>query len=215
MDHPANTSESPDSVANFEELALEEPARMMQLRVPELNDEIGHIEEERQKRKELRQDILNKEIRMKHFTEDGTLTTAGLRHYEKTSVTLIESGYDPEDYVVVDCTAPKHLFMKQQDFFDSELLLFSVYNEYVPPLRVDDVIVDDQAKVNVVSMEILKQHDIQLRVGCKDAFLCGRDYAYELLVIERIYLLKIVHHEDSHEILSSTASQAVDSDSAS
>ena len=41
------------------------------------------------------------EIRTKHFTEDGTLTTAGLRHYEKTSVTLIESGYNPKDYVVV------------------------------------------------------------------------------------------------------------------
>ena len=89
-----------------------------------------------------------------------------------------------------------------------------MYNEYVPPLKVDDVIVDDQVKVNMVSMEILKQHDIQLRVGRKDAFLCGRDYAYELLVIEKIYLLKIVHHEDSHETLSSTALQAVDTDSA-
>ena len=50
------------------------------------------------------------------------------------------------------------------------------------------------------SARILKQHDIQLRVGPKDAFLCGRDYAYELLVIGKIYLLKIVHREDNHEV---------------
>ena len=200
--------ESPDSVANFEELALEEPARMMQLRVPELNDEIGHIEEERQKRKELRQDILNKEIRTKHFTEDGTLTTAGLRHYEKTSVTLIESGCSPKDYVVVDCTASKHLVMDRQDFIHGELLLFSAYNEYVPPLQVANVIVNGQVKVNVVSTEVLKQHDIQLRVGPKDAFLCCRDYAYELLVIGNIYLLKIVHPMDMARRRSAKASPA-------
>ena len=188
--------ESPDSVANFEELALEEPARMMQLRVPELDYEIGHIEVERQKRKEHRQETLHMEIRMKHFTEDGTLTTAGLRHYEKTSVTLIESGCSPKDYVVVDCTASKHLVMDRQDFIHGELLLFSAYNEYVPPLQVANVIVNGQVKVNVVSTEVLKQHDIQLRVGPKDAFLCCRDYAYELLVIGKIYLLKIVHPMD-------------------
>ena len=184
--------ESPDSVANFEELALEEPARMMQLRVPELDYEIGHIEVERQKRKEHRQETLHMEIRTKHFSEDGTLTTAGLRHYEKTSVTLIESGYSPTDYVVVDCTASKHLVMDRQDLIHGELLLFSAYNEYVPPLQVANVIVNGQVKVNVVSTEVLKQHDIQLRVGPKDAFLCCRDYAYELLVIGKIYLLKIV-----------------------
>ena len=188
--------ESPDSVANFEELALEEPARMMQLRVPELDYEIGHIEVERQKRKEHRQETLHMEIRMKHFTEDGTLTTAGLRHYEKTSVTLIESGCSPKDYVVVDCTASKHLVMDRQDLIHGELLLFSAYNEYVPPLQVANVIVNGQVKVNVVSTEVLKQHDIQLRVGPKDAFLCCRDYAYELLVIGNIYLLKIVHPMD-------------------
>ena len=188
--------ESPDSVANFEELALEEPARMMQLRVPELDYEIGHIEVERQKRKEHRQDTLHMEIRTKHFTEYGTLTTAGLRHYEKTSVTLIESGCSPKDYVVVDCTASKHLVMDRQDFIHGELLLFSAYNEYVPPLQVANVVVNDQVKVNVVSTEVLKQHDIQLRVGPKDAFLCCRDYAYELLVIGKIYLLKIVHPMD-------------------
>ena len=140
------------------------------------------------------------EIRTKHFTKDGTLTPAGLRHYATTSVTLIESGYNPKDYVIVDRTASKHLVMDRRDFHDGELLLFSAYNEYVPPLKVADVTVNDQVQVNVVSTEILKQHDIQLRVGPKDAFLCGRDHAYELLVIGKIYLLKIVHREDNHEV---------------
>ena len=108
------------------------------------------------------------------------------------------SQLDSKDCAVVKCTAP--IVMNQKD--EGNLLIILKYqSDYISPLRVFGAGVRNENKVNVVSTKLLPRSGISFMPQPQEVSLSDSNFAYELVKMNNITLLKIVHSKNSYDNL--------------